>query len=317
MPSSAGRSSTQRTSPMTQNTESLFRRLRSEVPTERLEAARYFAAHALPAHGDELREALARENVHWIRAALKRALARLSPDSPADQAAPSLDRDDIPERFAAQLYSDALEAAASQLIHEVEPLLGALRLASEREVADFDSSNTRKHLDRLDELLEAFSRLRRAASAPKIEEFALDDVVQRCIQEISVPEGVVIQKAGPQPCVVEGDTSLISICISNGLRNAIEATCATGGDLRGLPITIAWGHTDVDFWVSIVDAGTGFKGNLQRALEMGTTTKPGHLGMGLAIANQALTSMSGKLFLVPNTRGVRFEMRWPKQEKLS
>jgi sensor histidine kinase regulating citrate/malate metabolism len=58
----------------------------------------------------------------------------------------------------------------------------------------------------------------------------------------------------------------------------------------------------------------GFKGNLQRAVEIGTTTKTGHLGMGLAIADQALSSMAGKLILVPNQRGVRFEIRWPKSK---
>ena len=299
---------------MSQNIDSIFRRLRSETPTERLEAARYFAGHSISGHEAELREALAHENVLWIRVALKRALARISPDTETDATTKSVDADDIPARFAAQVYAAALEEAASQLIHEVEPLLGALRLAAEREVADFDASNSRKHLDRLDELLEAFSRLRRAASAPKIEEFSLDEVVQRCIQEINIPEGVLIQKAGIQPCVVEGDNTLISLCISNGLRNAIEATCAAGGDLQSLPITIAWGHTDVDCWVSIVDIGIGFKGNLQRAFEMGTTTKSGHLGMGLAIANQALASLSGQLLLIPNPRGVRFEMRWPRQE---
>jgi signal transduction histidine kinase len=298
---------------MSQNDDNSFRRLLSETPTDRLEAARYFAVHALPEHETELREALARENVHWIRAALKRALARISPAAESVPADKSLDKDDVPARFAAQVYADALETAASQLIHEIEPLLGILRLAAESEVNNFSESNTSRNLDRLDELLDAFSRLRRAASAPKIEEFSLDELVQRCVQERALPEGVYLQKSGPQPCVVEGDSSLISLCLNNGLRNAIEATVATGGDLKNLPITVAWGHTDVDCWVSIVDLGVGFKGNLQRAFEMGTTTKPEHLGMGLAIANQALISMAGQLILVPNQRGVRFEMRWPKQ----
>jgi signal transduction histidine kinase len=298
---------------MSQNVDTSLRRLRSESQTERLEAARYFAAHALPEQEKELLEALARENVHWIRAALKRALARISPAAGSAFTDKSLDSDDVPARFAAQVYADALETAASQLIHEIEPLLGTLRLAAEREVNSFPESNTCKNLDRLDELLAAFSRLRRAASAPKIEEFSLDDLVQRCIQEQIPPSGMCLQKAGPQPCVVEGDSSLISLCLINGLRNAIEATLAAGGDLRDLPITVAWGHTDVDCWVSIVDLGVGFKGNLQRAFEMGTTTKSEHLGMGLAIAKQAMTSMAGQVILVPNQRGVRFEMRWPKQ----
>jgi signal transduction histidine kinase len=298
---------------MPQSAESLLRRLRSEDPTERLEAARYFAKRAAPEHKDRLKAALAKENILWIRSALQRALASISPDSYLDSSGDSINQDDVPERFAAQVYADALETAASQLIHEIEPVLGTLRLAAESEIQSFESSDTRRNLDRLDELVAAVARLRRAASAPKIEEFSLDELVQRCIQEVGAAEAFQILKAGPQPCVVEGDSSLITLALSNGLRNAIEATASTGLDPANLPIIVSWGHTDVDCWISIVDSGIGFKGNIQRAFDIGTSTKAGHLGMGLAIAKQALESMAGKLMLVPNQRGVRFEMRWPKQ----
>src|SRR4051794_10918342 len=117
--SSAARTFTHRIWPMAQSVEQLSRQLRSDEPTERLAAARYFAAHAASEHESYLREALARENVHWIRVALKRALARLSPQFESD-ATPSIDSDDVPARLAQQVYADALEEAASQLIHEVE-----------------------------------------------------------------------------------------------------------------------------------------------------------------------------------------------------
>lgn len=275
-----------------------------------MEAARYFAEHALPAHEQQLREAFAQESVTWIKGALRRALARISPTPDPVGSGGSIDRDDLPEGFAAQVFAEALETTASQIIHEIEPLLGSLRLAAESEVANFEESGTRRGLDRLDEFLAALSRLRRAASAPKIEEFALDEIVQRCIEEALVPEGIQIQKAGPQHCIIEGDISLISLCLTNGLRNAVDATVDTGADYARLPITVAWGTTDKDHWVSIVDLGIGFKGNLARAFDIGTTSKAHHFGMGLAIASQAMASMNGKVMLVPNERGVRFELRW-------
>jgi hypothetical protein len=191
---------------MSLNADNLLRRLRSEIPTERLEAARYFAKYAISEHEQILIEALAKENVHWIRAALQRALAKISPALQSVPASSSVDADDVPARLAIQVYADALETAASQLIHEIEPILGTLRLAAEAEVNDFESSRTRRNLDRLDELLAAVARLRRAASAPKVEELSLDELVQRCIQELVIPEGVYIQKAGTQPCIVEGDS---------------------------------------------------------------------------------------------------------------
>jgi signal transduction histidine kinase len=197
-------------------------------------------------------------------------------------------------------------------MHEIEPLLGSLRLAAETEIEDFEASATRRALDRLDEFLEALSRLKRAASAPKVEEFALDEIVQQCIQEARAPQEIQIRKSGPLACIVEGDSGLVSLTFANGLRNAIEATVAVGKDTARLPITVGWGTTDLEYWVSVVDVGMGFRGNIQRAFDIGTTTKMGHLGMGLAIANQAMTSMGGRTLLVPNERGVRFEMRWPK-----
>jgi signal transduction histidine kinase len=297
---------------MPRNPDIFLRRLRSTSNKERLEAARYFAEHAESAHEQQLRAAIASESVLWIRGALRRALARISPNPEPYASIDSIAPDDLASGLAAQVHADALETTASQLMHEIEPLLGSLRLAAESEVPGFDSSATRRSIDRLDEFLAALSRLRRAASAPKIEEFSLDEVIQRCILEAPAPAGIQIQKSGPQPCIVYGDSGLVSLAFTNGLRNAIEATNALAIDAPRAAITVAWGTTDVDYWISIVDLGIGFKGNLQRAFDIGTTTKPGHLGMGLATASQAATSMSGRILLVPNERGVRFEMRWPK-----
>lgn len=297
---------------MSPSADTLARKLESENPTERLEAARFLAANAAREHETAIRKALASENVRWIRGALRRALARVSPDSADDEKTATLDRDDIPARFVAQVHAEALETTAAQLIHEIEPILGSIRMAASQEVPEFQDSRTKKSLDRFDDLLEALSRLRKAASAPKIDEFSLDELVDRAITEVNAPTAVTILRAGPLPCVAEGDATLISLCVSNGLRNAVEATQATGNTLDA-PITVTWGTTDIDSWVAILDSGIGFKGNLKRAVDIGTTTKKGHLGMGLAIANQAIGSMSGQLLLVPNERGVRFEIRWPKQ----
>ena len=184
-----------------------------------------------------------------------------------------------------------------RLLHEAEPILGILRPSAESEIEDFEQSQTKQNLDRLDEFLSALGRLRRAASAPKFEEFSIDEIVGRCIDELSRPGTLQVLRAGPIQCVVGGDSSLVSLCVSNGLRNAVEATVATGAPLDQVPITISWGSTDIDCWVSILDQGVGFKGVLQKAFEIGSTTKEGHLGMGLAIVHQSMASMGGQATL--------------------
>jgi signal transduction histidine kinase len=298
---------------MPANLDPFFRKLRSTLPSDRLEAARYFAEHATPDQENILREAASRESVLWIKNALRRAIARISAGPISDLDSASVNQDDLPKGFAAQVFAEALETTSSQLLHEIEPILGSLRLAAEAEIPEFESSRTRKSIERLDEFLAALSRLRRAASSPKSEEFSLDNLVDRCVNEVPRPAGLQVKKIGPQQCIVEGDSGLVAICVCNGLRNAVESTVASTADLQERPIAIAWGTTNTDYWVSIVDLGIGFKGSLVKAFEMGTTTKEGHLGMGLAIAEQAMISLGGRSLLVPNERGVRFEIRWPKK----
>lgn len=296
---------------MPPNSESMLNKLKSKDAAERLEAARYFSVHAERMHEPEIRAAIARERIVWISNALRRALAKTSPELGSSAPGPSVNSDDLPKAFATQVYAEALEATTSQLMHEIEPLLGGLRLAASMEIENFPASDTFRWLDRLNQFLDAISRLRRAASSPKNEEFSLDELVQGCINEAVVPERIAIQKAGPQPCIVHGDIGLVSLAFSNGLRNAIEATVEVGEDADRVAIAVNWGTTDDSCWISIVDSGIGIKGNIAQAFEVGSTTKSGHLGMGLATAAQAMTSLSGSVSLVPNSRGVRFEIRWP------
>lgn len=287
----------------------LDRKLRSQDPRERLEAARYLAEHAQPKQVEMIEQALAVESVAWISSALKRALQRGRPE---EQSSARAERPDIAPDQTAEIYSEALETTAKQIIHEIDPILGALRLSAETEVPNFDLSDTKRGLDHMEALVAGLARLRRAASSPMIEEFALDQCIFAWIEE-AARQGVGVLRAGPQECVVDGDKSLVCLCFTNGLRNAIDATIALQieGD-RYPDVTVNWGVTDVDIWIAIVDAGVGFRGNISRAFEIGSTTKAGHLGMGLATAQQAMTSLGGSVRLIPAERGVRFEMRWPK-----
>lgn len=286
------------------------RKLASSDPRERLEAARHLAEHAQAKQAPLIEQALALETVAWVASALKRALQRAKPTQAQQK---SLERPDLPLDQTAEIYSEALETTAKQIIHEIEPILGALRLSAETEVPDFEGSDTKRGLDRMEALVAGLARLRRAASAPNIEEFSLANCVYEWIEEEAGNTPVSVLRAGPQECTVEADKGLVCLGFTNGLRNAIDATLALAiEDGRYPDITINWGVTDKDVWIAIVDSGVGFRGNIARAFEIGSTTKAEHLGMGLATAQQAMTSLGGSVGLIPAERGVRFEMRWPK-----
>lgn len=288
----------------------LARKLGSTDPRERLDAARHLAEHADAKQIGLIEGALALETVAWVSSALKRALQRARP---TDSATPGPERVELSSDQTAQIYSDALETTSKQIIHEIEPILGALRLSAETEMANFEGSDTKRGLERMEALVAGLARLRQAASAPKLEDFALDQCIFAWIAEEVGQKPVGVLRAGPQETVVEGDKGLVCLAFVNGLRNAIDATLALPVEDERYPeITVNWGTTDIDVWVAIVDAGVGFRGSLLRAFEIGSTTKAGHLGMGLATAQQAMTSLGGSVRLIPGGRGVRFEMRWPK-----
>lgn len=288
----------------------LARRLGSADPRERLDAARHLAEHADAKQIRLIEGALAVETVAWVTSALKRALQRARPN---DSAAASPERVELSADQTAQIYSDALETTAKQIIHEIEPILGTLRLSAETEMTNFEGSDTKRGLERMEALVAGLARLRQAASAPKLEDFVLDQCIFAWIAEEVGQKPVGVLRAGPQETVVEGDKGLVCLAFVNGLRNAIDATVALPVEDNRYPeITVNWGATDIDVWVAIVDAGIGFRGSLSRAFEIGSTTKAGHLGMGLATAQQAMTSLGGSVRLIPGERGVRFEMRWPK-----
>lgn len=286
------------------------RKLGSTDPRERLDAARYLADHAQDSQSELIEKALAVETVAWVASALRRALQRIKPTE-ARRAVP--ERTDVSPDQTAAIYSEALETTAKQIIHEIEPILGTLRLSAETEVPNFEGSDTKRGLDRMEALVAGLARLRRAASAPKIEEFSLNHCIYEWIEEEVGNGPVSVLRAGPQECTVEADKGLVCLGFANGLRNAIDATVALAVEDGSFPeITVNWGITDKDVWIAIVDAGVGFRGNVTRAFEIGSTTKAGHLGMGLATAQQALISLGGSVRLIPAERGVRFEMRWPK-----
>jgi C4-dicarboxylate-specific signal transduction histidine kinase len=109
------------------------------------------------------------------------------------------------------------------------------------------------------------------------------------------------------------DPGLLLLIVSNGLRNAAEAVQLIGSESPH-SIAINWGTTDRDYWVAIMDDGCGLPKGTSALFEIGTTTKDKnvHLGMGLAIAKRAASSLGGSLTLNPrSTGGTTFELRWP------
>jgi signal transduction histidine kinase len=262
------------------------------------------------------------ESVLWIQFALRGVLNRIlneTESSPSRQDSPqqviqSLNASS--EEMVEDMYAKALKEATSQLLHEVEPIVGSLSVYANEEVTDYKNSKTKRQVDRLNGFLEAIGEIRKALSPPTYREFDLAEMILGSTDVVTHDKGIELQRAGRAPFIILGDRSRLEVAFLNGLRNAAEATNLVEPHKVREPIVINWGSTDDEYWIAILDSGLGIKANSQRVFEFGTTTKPNHFGVGLPTARQALASVSGTVSISPREPvGVRFEMRWPRPRR--
>ncbi len=275
----------------------------------RLKAARFFESSGEIGDLDRIAAAYAREDVSRIKKILSKTRTRLR-ESASFQAPTQSEQIELAD----EIYSRALHETTRILLHELRPIVGPLITRAKAEIPIYQGSQTSLQIARLTSLLDGFDRLAKAASAAKSEDFDLADLI-RDTSQTAKPEGVAmrVEQIGQAPLIVSGDPSLVYMVISNGLRNAVEASLPQAND-HPPQIILTWGETDVDYWVSIADRGSGLPAGSDQIWDIGSTNKKDHLGMGLAIAKQAAKSLRGTITLNPRAKGgVAFEFRWLKR----
>lgn len=284
----------------------------------RLRAARWFAKHSQESDHDLLRRAIDLRGDRWVQDALKTALAQLHRSEQGATTRRQKEIDEVAEGLTDEIYSEAVEETTAQLVHELEPVLGVLKVFARKEIPDYENSQTLVHILRLERLLGAIDTLRRAASPPVLAEFDVAEVIRRVAEaERSTAAGApAVNFAGRRPFIVVADQALIELALTNGVRNALESAAAVEGQQKP-PVVIAWDDTDSDYWVTVLDEGIGIPaGKTSSIFEIGVTLKRDHLGMGLALAKQAVTSLRGEISLAPRTpRGATYKFSWPKTSR--
>lgn len=241
-----------------------------------------------------IRKALKSETVAYVQYALQDTMKRLTrraepPVAAADEVAA------VPEEVRQQIYGQAVAWVTGLLLHEIASPIGLARLSGKLELADrWEASATRRHLDTIHRIFDAIEMLKSAAGVPRPQEFDLAAMVDD-LGETEVPQALPwISAIGQKPFMIKSDPALVRMVVCNGLRNAVEAVEAVGDEPpEPHAVTINWGETDVDYWVSVLDRGAGIVGPSETAFEVGNSTKKNHSGFGLAIARQAVETMIG------------------------
>ena len=286
-------------------------RLSSGSAHDRLKAARFLTHNSNPSDLRALSDALKNETVSYVRTGLELAIKRAS-----NFASPEVESTSeefvIPPDVRGQIRNEVTEEVTGQILHEIASPVGLIAAAAAREIPDYEHSRTRKHVENLKRVFEAIEQLKSAAAAPRPEEFDLAELLAEIVSELVGSDPVQVSLHGAKPMLITSDRALLRLAISNGIRNAVEAVTGTPGD-EPHPIVVAWGATDVDYWVTVLDRGSGVVGPAESAFGIGKTTKKGHSGFGLTIARQAIETLGGACTLQPRTEGgARFEIRWER-----
>jgi signal transduction histidine kinase len=283
--------------------------LSSGSPHVRLKAARFFARHVQTSDLSALRKARSIETVSYVQNSLDLAITRLS-ENPAAPPADPVDELAIPEVVRRQIHSQATDRIAGLLLHEIASPIGLLARTASREVPDYETSKTKRHLETLQKIFAAIEQLKGATASPKPEQFDLAQLVDDIVIQESENSNVGVSTLGPKPMLVTSDPTLLRLAVGNGLRNAHEAVLSME-ESKMHPIVVTWGETDVDYWIAVLDRGPGLSGPTETAFAIGKTSKQGHSGFGLAIAKQAIDTLDGTVTLRPGVDGgVHYEIRW-------
>ncbi|MCG7630592.1 hypothetical protein MHM88_22555 [Epibacterium sp. MM17-32] len=282
--------------------------LETDEPKVRTQAVRYLGTlgdrTTLPA----LHTALKKERVAFLRRLIRASIDRIETGAKregaeASEASKTTD-------FSDGEYQKAVRVVTGIVLHEISSKIGLLKYSAQREVSNYETSQSKSNLDRLSAVIDGIEALRDVSASNDAQPFAPRIFLREAISEVSACENVSIHLNGQNDIEMFGDTKLLSIVLQNGLKNACEATKLANSDE---PIVIFWGQSDIENYISILDHGVGIVGPSEAAFEIGKTNKKGHTGFGLAIARMAMTTILGTVDLYPaKLGGMRFEMRWPR-----
>lgn len=291
--------------------EEAFELITSVRASDRLRAAVALVTAAAAGDLSKLLQLRAREEDAYVLARLRAAIEACSSKQ---QPEPSVIKPDLID--AEYIQRQAIEEVAGTLLHEIGSKLGLVALCCSQEIPDFTNSRTATHVRNLQSIFDAIGQLRSAANPSGYESFDLASLISEIIEVEAHDRTNDIALHGPRPMIVHSSCHLVRLAFCNGIRNSIEALIPAPVDSADYPVVVNWGSSDVEYWVSIIDNGPGVASISQRIIfAMGGTTKKQHLGFGLAIAKQAMSTLGGSVILENSPGGgARFEMRWGKAQ---
>jgi len=290
--------------------EKLLNQLKSLSPDKQIENLKALKENATPKEKQLIQLAAEDAGQPWLKSALL-DIAN-SGKVTVKYTNKSSGTDEIFDKNA--IKSEAVSDSIGQVLHELEPIIGSIRVFAEKEISNFPQSRTKSELEKLDEVLETFEDWRKVEQSPVFREVKVLEEISKEKDRIAPKSIVEIQIDVSNDLTYILSPALLRIIISNALRNAVESSNQPTVREKH-PIIVRGSSTDNSIWFSIIDDGIGLQSKTDELLKSRHTTKPGNRGLGLAIIDKAVTSMGGHWKLnnsKPHGAELYFEI--PKRE---
>ncbi len=220
--------------------------------------------------------------------------------------------DDLTDLMQAQKTS-AWADVARRIAHEIKNPLTPIQLSAERlrrrygkKLADdfeiFDKCVTTiiRQVGNIGRMIDEFSSFARMPKAV-MQRADLSDTIRQAVflESVRQPGIKIVAKLPKEPNFVEYDERLISQCLTNIIKNSVEAIEIAGIDKIKDPTIIIETRNFTNFVeISISDNGKGWpKENQRKLLEPYVTTRKKGTGLGLAIVAKIVEQHGGEMVL--------------------
>lgn len=271
--------------------------LTSGSPSERAAAAAWLIQNPDRISTRSLVNALQNETVPRVRRILLKALdsrqidsrvsnpesegAQLSRQKPGPDVVPSVSRD----------YD-----TAAMVRHELSPAVGWLRLAADKDIKDFKSSNTNEAIGKLQRRIDGLVAIIKSSQELDIRQHNLIGIVENSWPHAEID--LSISSATHKGSVdIETDEGMMTILLSNVFQNSIDASLEA---LQKIDVQVIWGCTDLNYWVRVTNRFDGDRFSLSDVLSVGNSSKVAHQGHGMSL----IAMLAHRLGLDINLEGV-------------
>jgi len=225
---------------------------------------------------------------------------------------------ELERRMADQTAMADIGAASAGISHEMGNTLCALSGFVDlltRGHSDERTKNiifeVKKEVDSAQELIKSFGNFARSPE-PETARLGRDDIISICTEACELDKDRCCVNTATEDFYLNADRKLLSSCICNVVRNALEADPDSSVD-------VSVSVTEDNLLISIADTGPGLSMNPEDIFRPFKTTKnrnTGNMGLGLSVSRRIIRSMGGELSGENRAEGgARFTITLPIKER--